>query len=263
MRIIDAHAHIFPEKIADKASEAIGDFYDLPMNSGGGSKTLLEQEKECGVEKMLVCSSALSAKNVESINTFIASEVAAHPEFVGLASLHKDYENYKEEISRIKELGLKGIKFHSDMQKTDIDDKALYPVYEEIQKQNLPVLLHMGDDRYDYSSPARMVKVAKDFPGITFIGAHFGGYLRWHESIDNPLLDNVYYDTCSSLAFMKKGQAEEFINRFGADRFFFGTDFPMWDTKGEIERFMALDLDEEAKQMILYGNFARVFGICD
>ena len=44
MRIIDAHTHIFPEKIADKASEAIGEFYDLPMNSGGGSKTLLEQE---------------------------------------------------------------------------------------------------------------------------------------------------------------------------------------------------------------------------
>lgn len=263
MRIIDAHAHIFPEKIAEKASEAIGQFYDLPMNSGGSSETLINQEKACGVEKMLVCSSAIAAKNVESINDFIAGEVKKHPEFVGLAAMHRDYENYKDEIARIKSLGLKGIKFHSDMQKTDIDDEKLYPIYEEIAKQKLPVLLHMGDDRYDYSSPARMVRVAKDFPELTIIGAHFGGYLRWHESINNPVLDNVYYDTSSALDFMKKGQAEQFIEKFGKEHFFFGTDFPMWDTQKELARFMALDLDDETRQMILYDNFARVFDITD
>ena len=31
MKIIDAHAHIFPDKIAVKASESIGHFYDIPM----------------------------------------------------------------------------------------------------------------------------------------------------------------------------------------------------------------------------------------
>lgn len=263
MRIIDAHAHIFPAKIAEKASVSIGEFYDLPMNSDASVDTLLRQEKACGVEHMLVCSSAISPKQVESINNFIADEVKEHPELIGFAALHRDFENYKEEIARAKQLGLKGIKFHSDMQKFDIDDPMLYPIYEEIGKQGLPVLLHMGDDRYDYSAPARMVKVAMDFPEVTFIGAHFGGYLRWHESINNPKLENVYYDTSSALAFMKAGDPEKFIDKFGPDRFFFGTDFPMWDTKGELERFMSLKLDDEVKQMILHDNFARVFGIVD
>ena len=29
MEIIDAHAHIYPDKIAEKATNAIGDFYDI------------------------------------------------------------------------------------------------------------------------------------------------------------------------------------------------------------------------------------------
>ena len=29
--IIDAHAHIFPEKIAENATLNIGHFYDIPM----------------------------------------------------------------------------------------------------------------------------------------------------------------------------------------------------------------------------------------
>ena len=32
MRIIDAHTHIFPSKIAFKASESIGNFYGIPMH---------------------------------------------------------------------------------------------------------------------------------------------------------------------------------------------------------------------------------------
>ena len=30
-RITDAHAHVFPDKIAEKATEGISHFYDLPM----------------------------------------------------------------------------------------------------------------------------------------------------------------------------------------------------------------------------------------
>ena len=35
MKIIDAHAHIFPQKIADRAVQSIGAFYDIPMDDGG------------------------------------------------------------------------------------------------------------------------------------------------------------------------------------------------------------------------------------
>ena len=37
MEIIDAHAHIYPEKIAAKATDTIGVFYDIKMKMPAGT----------------------------------------------------------------------------------------------------------------------------------------------------------------------------------------------------------------------------------
>ena len=42
MKIIDAHAHIFPKKIADKAVQSISDFYETPMTHKGYAESLKE-----------------------------------------------------------------------------------------------------------------------------------------------------------------------------------------------------------------------------
>ena len=263
MKIIDAHAHIFPKKIAVKASASIGDFYGLAMDSDASVDSLIACEEELGTSHALVCSSALSPAQVESINNFIATEVSAHPSLIGLAAMHKDYENFEEEILRAKSLGLRGFKFHNDMQRFDIDDPKMSPIYKAISDAGMVVLFHMGDDRYDFSAPDKMVKVAREFPEMTIIGAHFGGYRRWSDSIHNPNLRNVYYDTSSSLFMLEKSTAERFIDHFGPDRFFFGSDFPMWNPKGEFERFNKLNLSEEVREMILHENFERVFDLKD
>jgi len=261
VKIIDAHAHIFPNKIAVKASQAIGDFYGVPMDSDASVKSLVAREKEIDSLYTLVCSSALSPKQVESINTFIAENTQKFPKFIGFAAMHKDYENYKEELARAKELGLRGVKFHNDMQQFDIDDPKMMPIYAELERIGMPVLFHTGDNRYDYSAPDKMVKIARKFPDLTVIGAHFGGYRRWEQSIRNPILPNVYYDTSSSLFMLDKSDALRFIDYFGPDKFFFGSDFPMWSPKGELDRFLNLGLDEESRNKILYKNFAALFDL--
>ena len=39
--IINSHAHIYPDKIADKATLAIGDFYGIPTESSSGTVGML------------------------------------------------------------------------------------------------------------------------------------------------------------------------------------------------------------------------------
>ena len=73
MKIIDAHTHIFPTKIAFKASESIGNFYGIPMHSDASPESLLRLQAELGSERCLVCSAALSPAQVETINDFIAA----------------------------------------------------------------------------------------------------------------------------------------------------------------------------------------------
>ncbi len=263
MRIIDAHTHIFPTKIAMKASESIGNFYGIPMHSDASPESLIKLQEELGSERCLVCSSALSPAQVESINNFIAGECEKHPLFLGLAAMHKDYENFEAELDRALSLGLKGVKFHHDMQGFAIDDPKCLPIYEAMEKRGMILLLHMGDARYEFTSPHKLCEIARMFPKLTIIGAHFGGYSEWDAAYRMPRLENVYYDTSSSLFMIEPSMALRFIDHFGADRYFFGSDFPMWNPKQELERFLNLGLDEETNRAILYDNFARVFGLPD
>ena len=261
MRIIDAHTHIFPTKIAVKASESIGNFYGIPMHSDASPESLVRLEEELGSERCLVCSSALSPMQVESINNFIAGECEKHPLFLGLAAMHKDYENFDAELDRALSLGLKGVKFHHDMQGYAINDPKCMPIYEAMEAKGMVLLLHMGDARFEFTNPKKLAEVAKAFPKLKIIGAHFGGYSEWDEAYRMPRFENVYYDTSSSLFMLDPQTALRFIDHFGADRYFFGSDFPMWNPKQELERFLKLNLDEETRDRILYGNFAKVFGL--
>jgi predicted TIM-barrel fold metal-dependent hydrolase len=258
-KIIDAHAHIFPAKISQKATDSIGVFYDIPMEHTGTSAELLESGSRIGVSRYLVCSSATAPGQVASINNFIASECEAHPEFFGFGTLHPDLASPGREVERLAGLGLHGVKFHPDFQAFNIDDPRAMALYGILNEHQLPILFHTGDARHHFSSPDRLLPVLDAYPDLTVIAAHFGGYSEWDEVVKYPKSPNLYFDTSSSLFAIGNGRARELIAHFGATQFFFGVDFPMWDHKEEFERFQALGLDFETENALLHENFERVF----
>lgn len=263
MEIIDAHAHIYPEKIAAKATDAIGAFYDIKMEMPKGTaEQLLADGKKAGISRYVVHSVATTAHQVRSINEFLLGEVSAHPEFIGFITLHQDLteEEVIHEVEWAVENGFRGIKLHPDFQKFNIDGEEAEKFYRAAEGK-LPILLHMGDNRYEYSKPHRLVAMAKKYPDTTFIAAHFGGYRCWDDSPIYLGLDNVYFDTCSSLPFIRTERAKELIDTFGADKFFFATDFPMWDATAELERFNKIPLTDDERELIFSGNIKRVLNL--
>lgn len=263
MEIINAHAHIYPDKIAAKATETIGVFYDIKMQMPAGTpERLLVDGAEIGTSRYVVHSVATTAHQVRSINEFILREVKAHPEFIGFITLHQDLteEEVSSEVDWAVANGLRGIKLHPDFQKFNIDDECAEKFYRAASGK-LPILFHVGDDRYDFSSPERLVRMAEKYPELNFIAAHFGGYRCWDKVSVYKGLSNVYFDTCSSLPFISAEKAREIIDMFGADKFFFATDFPMWDSKREMERFNQITLTKEEREMILSGNIKRLLGV--
>lgn len=251
--IIDIHAHIFPGKIAEKAVSSIGRYYGVEMSRKGTVEDLLESGGRINVRKYVVHSSATVVEQVRPINDFIAEMQSAHPELIGFATLHPGLGNVSAEVDRIIGLGLKGIKLHPEFQHFSIDDDDMMPIYEAVEGR-LPVLMHMGDENVDSSSPARLSRVLTRFPRLVVIAAHFGGYRMWDLSCKYLIGRNVYMDTSSTLAFISTDHAADMIRKHGADKMLFGSDYPMWDHRGELERFMALDLTEEERKAILYGN---------
>lgn len=262
--ITDAHAHIYPDKIAEKAIENISGYYNIPAEQNGTVEGLLACGNAVGVTNYLVHSTATAPRQVTHINDYIAGEVAQHNAFTGFGTLHPAMteQEVQAEIARMLSLGLKGVKLHPDFQAFYIDSEEAQTLYALLQEAKLPILFHVGDENTAYSQPERLAAVAKKYPQLTVIGAHFGGYSQWNAVEDvYHSLENVYYDTSSSLFKLAPEKAVHIIHSLGASHFFYGSDFPLWDHRTELNRFLALPLSENEQLQILHDNAKAVLGI--
>lgn len=254
MAIYDCHAHIYPEKIAAKAVEGVGHFYGIQMDCPSGTaETLLAIGDEAGIDRFLVHSVATQARQVESINNFLAETVAKEPRFIGFGTMHADYEHKADELERIVGMGLRGIKIHPDSQLYAVDDPRMFELYDALQGR-YPILVHCGDYRYDFDNPERVRRVLDMFPRLTFIAAHFGGWSLADLALEYLKDAHCYFDCSSSMMYLGPKRSAQLIREYGAERFLFGSDYPMWSPKDELERFRALDITEEEKEMILSKN---------
>lgn len=253
--IIDAHAHVFPDKIAEKATDGISNFYDLPMSYHGRVSEMLKYGVAAGVDQFLICSPATTVSQVHSINAFLASCAAAYPMCIPFGTLHPKSVTLQQDFEQLMALKLRGVKLHPDFQNFPIDDPAAYPMYEMIQSAGLPILMHMGDARSDLSHPLRLAMVLRQFPRLRIIAAHLGGWGRWKEAYEYLSPDKrLRFDTSSSLPFLPVEETRRLILHFGTDYCFFGVDYPMWDYAEELERFFGLGFSQEENRRILSEN---------
>ncbi len=257
MRIIDIHTHIYPPAIAKKAAASIREFYQLGTKEmDGTADTLLEKGTQAGIERFVVLPVAVRPHKVRSINDFILQQVEQQKRFIGFGTLHAGMENIAEEAEYIMGKDLKGIKMHPDTQGFAIDDLRLFPAYEAIEGK-IPVLLHMGDARYNYSFPIRLRRVLDLFPRLEVIAAHFGGYNMYETAYEQLHDKNCIFDVSSSLMFMEDGLPEKYINDYGAERMAFGSDYPLWDPVKEVESFFKLKLTDDQFEQICHKTAER------
>ena len=260
MPIIDAHCHIYPEKIADRAVKSVGDFYLLEMDGDGTSDRLLEYMAQGGITHAIVHSVAVKPKNVESINDFIIEQCQAHPQFIGFMTMHPDFENPEAEIERCLAAGLRGMKIHPDTQYVNADAPRMMRIYEMIEGR-ASLILHAGDYRYDYSHPRRIKNICRTFPQLKVNAAHFGGWSIPDLAVEYMSDEDCFMDCSSSFAFVGAQRAKELIRIYGADRILFGSDFPMWEPTAELEFLRSLELSEEEMEKILWKNAERFLGM--
>lgn len=128
-------------------------------------------------------------------------------------------------------------------------------------QKKLPILFHMGDKKLDYSSPCRLKRVLEDIPELRVIAAHMGGYSRWNEAFSLPASDNLYFDISSSLGIIPQNMFFSFLERFGYEHFFFGSDFPMWNPYDILSILLQYQLDEMTFRGIAYDNFVKFMKI--
>ena len=257
MKIIDVHAHIYPDAIAQKAARSIGTFYHRPIASDGTLHGLLTKSREAGISLSLVHSVAADWRRVQSINDYLMRAVAERSDcLAGFGTLHPDHPAPQKELDRIKAGGLLGIKIHPDIQQFQLDDPKALVLFRHMAELGMPLLVHIGDTRYSFSEPTRLARVMDEAPNLRVIAAHLGGWSMWQEGCrvlaGRP---GLWVDCSSSLFALTPQEAADIIRRYSAERVFFGTDYPMWDPVEEVHRFLAVPLTEEERSLILHQNF--------
>lgn len=263
MTIIDAHAHIYPDKIAAKAVAAVGKFYCYDDMSGAGTpEDLLSVRDIVPITHFIVHSVATTARSVRTINGFIAEQCAQHPEFIGFGTIHHEVDDMEAEVEYALGLGLHGFKIHPDTQEVNMDDPRLMEFYEIIAGR-VPLVVHTGDYRYSYSNPRRLARILKAFPDLVVDAAHLGGwsiydvgYDELHKDLVNE--ERLFVDASSAFAWVGRRHMRELIRMWGSDRVMFGSDYPMWDPVGEYNEMIRCDLTDDELERVFWKN-AEVF----
>lgn len=267
MRVIDMHTHIFPDKVAKKATLATANYFDLPEppNHFGTVGELVDVLEEAGVDYAMVCSAATTAHQVAPINRYIYNECAGNPKLIPCGTLHADFDGYQEELAWMRENGIHGVKIHSEFQHFVLDDERLFPMFEEMEKNDMFLIAHMGDPRVNVSGPHRMLPIAATFPELRCIATHLGNWNDWDIEKIRPLakLPNVYCDISSTFSYVASHEEKEWLkvimNEYDPAHVFFGSDYPIWCPKKELEKVMALGFEEKFLEDVLFNNFADFY----
>ncbi|MDR0956254.1 MAG: amidohydrolase [Endomicrobium sp.] len=260
MDIIDAHTHIWPEKIAFKAKSYLENVINHQIAILPTFDNLLRYMDVAGVSKSVISSVASRPDQVVPINNWLFS--LKYERIIVFAAIHPFLYNFKEELKRIKD-NCFGVKLQPNFQNFYVNDEKIFHFYEELEKLQLPILLHCGVSYCGdvKSSPDKVEKIIVKFPNIKIIGAHMGGYLMWKESLEVLCGKNLYFDTSDSIRFMKKELLDKFFTHHGFERIIYGSDFPIESSKEDINFIQLLNISEENKQKILSGNIKKLLNI--
>lgn len=198
----------------------------------------------------------------ETVNA-ISDEVNAYPDlFTGFGTLHPDSDDIEGDFNHLLDLGLKGVKLHPDFQLFALNEQRAFDLGEVINEGDVPLLIHCGDFRYNYSNPEQLIPFLDKFPELTVIGAHFAGWSMWEDATRQLAgRENLYVDLSSSLYALSSQTAKELIHAYGPDKVLWGTDYPMWDSVSEMEYFDKIDLTDKERSMILYENAAKLLNL--
>lgn len=261
--LIDCHVHAFPDKIVSKAISSLSEKAGgLKPAYDGSVSDLIKYMDTNGVDVACVLNIATNARQMKAVNNF-AKEINSD-RIVAFGSVFPDAEDVLDELDRIKELGLKGVKFHPEYQSFYVNDKKMEQIYKKISSLGLIAVFHAGGDlgfRPPYHCTPKMAVEALKMLDTPVIFAHWGGYMYQQEVIEHLAGSDAYLDVSFGHCVVPKPVAEDIINKHGIDKFLFASDGPWHKTSDEKIFIESLDISKEDKEKIFYKNAIKLLDL--
>lgn len=260
--IIDAHTHVWPDKIAEKALAA-NPVPGLEARGDGTVAGLDTSMEHTGVDLSCCLAIANEARHVDRVNEFVSALASSNRYPFG--SVHVDL-SVEENLASLQRHGLKAVKLHPLFQRFSLEDPRLWDILDAFGEE-IAVIAHVGEggDAYtnSLSSPAMIGRIANQFPRLRLVACHFGGYKLFDDAEEMLAGADLVLETSwpPSLALLDPGTVRRFIRKHGAERVVFGSDWPMTEPAEEIRAIEALGLRDDETKEVLGGTLSRVLRI--
>ncbi|MGD0176752.1 MAG: amidohydrolase family protein [Candidatus Bathyarchaeia archaeon] len=231
---------------------------------------MLEEYSKCGVEKLVLFAwdAETSSHMPKVANEFVAKVADRYPErVVGFASVDPHKKSAVKDLEyAIRDLNLRGLKLHPQVQAFEPNDRAYYPLYSKCVELGVPVTFHTGSTYWGagleggggvklrFSDPMLLDDVAADFPELKLIMAHPGWPWQDEQLAVATHKNNVYVDLSGWSPKYFQPLLITYMTKMIPQKFLFGTDYPMLSPQRWLQDFETLHTSPEIKDMILRDN---------
>ena len=209
-------------------------------------------------------------------NEEIAAAAADHSDvLIPFASIDpsRGAAGVREARRLVTRFGVRGFKFHPSLQGFAPNDRAVYPMYEELQSLGVPALFHTGQTgigaglpggrglKLRFSDPMLLDDVAADFPNLTIIMAHPS--VPWQDSAISIATHkaNVFIDLSGWSPKYFPPQLVRATNGLLKHKVLFGSDYPLLRPERWVKDFASLEIKDDVRPLVMKQNAIRALGL--
>ncbi|MFC1902560.1 amidohydrolase family protein [Chloroflexota bacterium] len=278
--IIDFHTHVFSPEIRKNRNRYVDSdpcfaiLYSNPEAKLVTADELVDSMDEAGVDISVILNIGWTTHELcVETNDYILESIARYPRrLIGFCAVQpQSHDAAIAEIERCARGGIKGVgELRPDIQMFNLTDKATMEIFVEVLRKHKLILLTHASEPVGHTyvgkgaiTPDMLYPFIAAFPDLTIVCAHWGGGLPFYALMPEvkKAMSNVFFDTAAS-PFLYTPQVYTQVARLaGGDKILFGSDYPLLKQNRVLDEIKRLDMPEETKDLILYGNAQRILGI--
>ena len=139
-------------------------------------------------------------------------------------------------------------------------DSEMHALFDFLQKHDIPVLMHSwyhtGGTPKPQLDPSRIVNLVRDKPALRLLMAHLTG-CRFRGVQDMKPYKNISIDTSGAQPY--DGYVAYAVRELGAERVYFGSDFPLRDFPTQVARVDSAEIAPRERGLVLGDNALSFF----
>ncbi|HEY1764210.1 MAG TPA: amidohydrolase family protein [Opitutaceae bacterium] len=289
-RVIDAHIHVYPAEVAADPiawaraqgepgwSATVAPAGRRSIQGWADPEAAIADMDEAGIDACVILGWYWERQETCDLqNRWHVDWIRRHPgRFAAFAAVQPAAGHRAiDALERALDDGLCGVgELLPQAQGFGLEDPAWRRVVETAIRHRVPINLHATDPEAGPSAGPKTplgdyVRLSQAYPEATFILAHWGGGLAARGLADatGELPSNLYFDTAASPLLYDIGIFRRAVDRVGASRILFGSDYPLMLYPREsrrrgfrrfLEEIDGAGLKPAEQESILSGNLRRI-----